>query len=141
MDGSIFSVELGGETVKVRLAYLLTFVGLAGLAPLPAAQAAAASALRVDCMRDSGALTAALTVASDGDTLMILGVCNGPFVITHSLTLAGGAAATLDGQGSGTALSIGAGKSVVVRDVLITGGSDASAASATRARSLSRTAG
>ena len=123
--------------MKIRIAYLLTLVGLAGFALLPAGQAAVASTLRVDCATDSGALAAALASASDGDTLAIQGVCKGAFEIAHSLTLAGGAAATLDGQGAGTVLSIDAGNSVVVRNLLITGGHDASAGGVRNAGTLS----
>ena len=121
----------------IRVACLMALVCLAGLALFPADQAAAASTLRVDCTTDSGALAAALTIASDGDTLAIRGVCKGTFEIAHSLTLVGGAGAALDGQGAGTVLTIDAGNDVRVTNLLIRGGSSASAGGIRNAGTLS----
>jgi uncharacterized repeat protein (TIGR01451 family) len=93
----------------------------------PAKPALAASTIAVDCAADSGALTAALASVSDGDTLAIQGTCKGTYELAHSLTLAGSAGGTLDGQGAGTVLTIDAGYLVAIRDLMVTGGNGISA--------------
>jgi predicted outer membrane repeat protein len=59
---------------------------------------------------DGNPLGAAIAEAKAGDTLMVIGTCHGNFVVDKSLTLRGRAALTqldsLDGNGSGTVLSI-----------------------------------
>jgi uncharacterized repeat protein (TIGR01451 family) len=87
-------------------------------------QARAASAITVDCATDASALATALASASDGDTLAIHGTCKGTFEISHSLTLAGSAGATLDGQQAGTVLTVDTGTTVTVSNLTITGGND-----------------
>jgi uncharacterized repeat protein (TIGR01451 family) len=87
-------------------------------------QAHAASTITVDCATDASALATALASASDGDTLAIQGTCRGTFELTHSLTLAGSAGATLDGQQAGTVLTVDTGTTVTVSNLTITGGND-----------------
>lgn len=62
-----------------------------------------------------GALGEAIAQASDGDVLLIAGEQRGAFVIDKSLTLKGGAAAVIDGEGRGSVLLIDA------PDVLVSG--------------------
>jgi len=89
--------------------------------------ASAASTITVDCAADSSALASALMSAADGDTLAIQGTCKGTFEIAHSLTLAGSAGATLDGQGAGTVVTVDAGNTVAISNLTITGGNGISA--------------
>lgn len=81
-----------------------------------------ATTIPVNCTADPTALGSALATATDGDTLAIQGTCKGTFEISHSLTLAGGSGATLDGQGAGTVLTVDSGNTVVVNNLTITGG-------------------
>jgi uncharacterized repeat protein (TIGR01451 family) len=89
--------------------------------------ARAATTITVDCAADPSALASALANANDGDTLAIQGSCKGTFELAHSLTLTGSSGATLDGQGTGTVVTVDAGNTVAVSDLTITGGSGSSA--------------
>jgi hypothetical protein len=100
----------------------MTLVALAGLALLSPGPAGAGMRTGVDCTADSDALAAALASANDGDILRIRGTCVGAFEISHSLTLKGVGAATLDGQSTGTVLTVDGGKVVVVKNLVVTGG-------------------
>jgi uncharacterized repeat protein (TIGR01451 family) len=82
----------------------------------------ASTTTTVDCTADSGALAAALASASDGDTLAIQGTCKGTFEISHSLTLEGVGAATLNGEGLGSVVTVDLAVMVVVDHLMITGG-------------------
>jgi hypothetical protein len=102
----------------------------------PDAAQVAAAIVRVDCTSDPAALAFALASANDGDTLAIQGTCKGTFVVAHSLTLAGGGGATLDGQGAGTVLTVATGSSVQVRSLAVKGGSGSSAGGISNAGTL-----
>src|SRR5439155_10380718 len=94
------------------------------LALVGAGHAGADTTANVDCTADPNALATALASPSltDGTTLAIAGTCTGNFEITHSLTLAGSGAATLDAQGVGTVLTVDAGETVAISRLTITGG-------------------
>jgi uncharacterized repeat protein (TIGR01451 family) len=106
---------------------LLVLVLAAVMGPAKAKPAFAASTIAVDCAADPSALATALASVSDGDTLAIQGTCKGTFELAHSLTLAGSAGGTLDGQGAGTVLTIDAGYLVAIRDLTVTGGNGSTA--------------
>jgi uncharacterized repeat protein (TIGR01451 family) len=110
----------------LRKSPVLLFVAALCVMPLlvGSEQAHAASIITVDCTTDASALATALAGASNGDTLAIQGTCRGTFEVTHSLTLAGSAGATLDGQQAGTVLTVDTGTTVSVSNLTITGGSD-----------------
>jgi hypothetical protein len=108
---------------RPRVLFALTLVALAGLALLLPGRASAGTRIRVNCTANPGALASALASASDGDTLAIRGTCTGTFEIAHSLTLAGAGAATLDGQAAGTVLTVDSGKTVVIKNLIVRGGS------------------
>ena len=114
-----------------RCALRLRLLGVFALAVTAAAGSAkpayAATTITADCTSNPGALASALVTATDGDTLAIQGTCKGTFEISHSLTLAGSAGATLDGQGAGTVLTVDSGTTVTVGNVTITNGTGASA--------------
>ena len=95
---------------------------LAAIFGIARAGPANAAAITVNCTADPNALNVALTTASDGDTLSIQGTCKGTFEIARNLTLAGSDGATLDGQGSGTVLTVDVGKTVAISDLTITRG-------------------
>lgn len=103
----------------VALAALVAVIALGSAKP------AYAATVTVDCATNPDALATALAGASDGDTLAIQGTCMGTFELAHSLTLmgTGPGGATLDGQGTGTVLTVDAGSSVTVDSLTITGGS------------------
>lgn len=103
---------------NLATAVLATIVVFGG-----ARSVSAAATIPVDCATDPGALTAALPAASDGDTLVIDGTCNGIYDISRNLTLSGRAGgATLNGQGAGTVLVIERGATVGLSDLTVTGG-------------------
>jgi uncharacterized repeat protein (TIGR01451 family) len=115
------------RSCRWRFAALVLLALAASLWAGSAERAYAASTITVDCGADPGALAAALASASDGDTLAIQGTCKGTFEIVHSLTLTGSAGATLDGQGTGTVLTVDAGNTVFVSNLTITDGNGSSA--------------
>ena len=102
---------------RPHLLFALTLVALAALALFSPVRAGAGTRTTVDCTANAGALATALASASDGDTLRIRGTCVGTFEISHSLTLKGVGAATLDGQSAGTVLTIDSGKTVAVKNL------------------------
>jgi len=110
-----------------RLALLVFLVVAVVVAAGSATAAHAATTIGVNCSADSGALASALASANEGDTLAIEGTCKGTFEIDQSLTLAGSADATLDGQGGGTVLTVDAAKTVGVSDLTIKNGNGSSA--------------
>ena len=103
-----------------HLARMTVMPGLVAVISLPAAPAAADTVVR--CTGNPSALQPALAAASAGDTLRIEGTCRGTFVVDRNLTLSGKDNATLDGNGAGPVLSIGAGTRVVVETLTVTGG-------------------
>jgi hypothetical protein len=110
---------------RLLLAAAVTMLGSCGviLGIGSAKPAYAATTITVDCTADSGALASALASASDGDTLMISGTCNGTFEIAHSVTLEGSGGATLDAQkASTTVVQVDAGNTVAITALSITGG-------------------
>jgi hypothetical protein len=73
-------------------------------------------------------LQTAVDAAVAGDTLVVKGTCVGTTTIAKSITLKGVSnpafgVATLDGNGVGTTLTVAGAQTVVVRGLLITGGS------------------
>jgi hypothetical protein len=112
------------EKRERRRRLLVAAVVVAGLALVGAGQAAAKT-VSVNCAADPSALATTLADPSlkDGTTLEINGTCKGTFEIGRSLTLAGSAGATLDGQRAGTVLTVDAGKKVDISHLTITGGS------------------
>ena len=87
----------------------------------------AASLIAVNCTTDPNALATALVTATDGDTLAIQGTCKGTFEIAHSLTLTGSSGATLDGQSTGTVLTVDSATTVGITALTINGGSGSTA--------------
>ena len=67
-------------------------------------------------------LQTAITAASPGATILVKGTCAGHFTIPKNLTLSGSPSATLNGQGTGRPLTIGAGVNVTLNNLMITGG-------------------
>jgi hypothetical protein len=102
---------------------VLALVVLMGAASAKSAYAAATITVR--CNTNPGALAGALASASDGDTLIVYGRCTGNFEIAHSLTIQG-EAAILDGQGTGSVVTVDAGETVAARNLAITRGNDTS---------------
>jgi len=72
-----------------------------GLTWAPTGMAAAPTI--VDCTRDAGALTTAVSRSSSGDTLIVKGSCSGSVAVQHDLTLVG------QGDASIAALVVGPG--------------------------------
>jgi predicted outer membrane repeat protein len=67
-------------------------------------------------------LQTALNDATSGDTLQITGECTGNFSTGTNLTFMGMPNAVLNGNNSGTVLSVGSGASVTITNLLITDG-------------------
>ena len=112
-------------TARSRSRFWLLGLLVALLSAVPAVgttPAGAATTTLVDCGADAGALGIALANANAGDTLDIKGTCNGAFVISQNLTLAGSGGATIDGQGAARVMLIPAGVTVAITDLTITGG-------------------
>jgi hypothetical protein len=99
-------------------AALITVVLALGLGP-----SALATPATVSC-GSGDSLQKAIDQAGPGDTLAVTGRCHGTFTISKDLTLLGSNGATLDGGGSGTTLSVTAGK-VALTHLSITGGAGA----------------
>jgi len=74
-------------------------------------------------------LQTAITAAKSGDTLDVTGECVGNFEVPSemTLTLMGMPTAVLNGNGSGTVLTVKGADTVILTDLLITGGNDESA--------------
>jgi hypothetical protein len=111
------------------LAVSLGAAGTGVALAVPQAQAAAKPCLVVDTNsgNTSASLQAAVTAAAAGDTLFVKGTCSGTTVIGKNLTVSGQSAggnktATLNGGGQGTVLTIGAGVTVTLNTLIITGG-------------------
>jgi nitrous oxidase accessory protein NosD len=67
-------------------------------------------------------LQAAIDSAAPGATLAVKGTCSGNFTIGKDLTLRGQGNAVLDGQHSGTTLTVASGAAVQLAGLTITGG-------------------
>jgi hypothetical protein len=88
-----------------------------------AAFAQSTPALTVDCSRGQS-LQSALRLAPPGSTIIVKGICAGPFTITtDGLQLDGQATATLNGGGKDT-LTINGAHGVVLTGLTITGGNN-----------------
>lgn len=82
---------------------------------------AAAAAAQRDVPAEPGALAAAVREAASGDVLHLApGRHQGPIVIEQPLTLEGGGAATIDGRGDGSVITVAA-PDVVLRGLTIVG--------------------
>lgn len=101
----------------------LSLVGIAaGIVALQLAGvgASAAPSTAVDCSTTD--LQAAIDSAAPGATLAVKGTCSGNFTIGKDLTLRGQGNAVLDGQHSGTTLTVASGAAVQLAGLTITGG-------------------
>jgi hypothetical protein len=78
--------------------------GTAGVAPAVGAQEAL-----VDCHANPVALRSAITAASPGDTLWVVGDCTGPFTVDKDLTLRGIGHAVLDGARTDSTVTVDSG--------------------------------
>jgi hypothetical protein len=96
-----------------------------GLAALGLTAPARAATLAADCTNPAVNLQSVIDSAAPADTIVVLGTCIGQFTIIRSLTLAGGFGGTLDGNGTGTALTVNvaAPDVVTVNSLGITNGS------------------
>jgi fibronectin-binding autotransporter adhesin len=92
--------------------------------------AAGAATINVNCASQS--LQGQINAAAGGSTLLITGTCIGNFSLTKSLTLEGNPAATLDGNDSGSVLSITGTHNVHLVGLTITGGLASSGAGINR---------
>jgi uncharacterized repeat protein (TIGR01451 family) len=119
-DSRTSGVPAGRRRASLGLVTLLAFAVIIGSGRTTSALAA--TTITVDCTADPSALAGALATANDGDTLAIQGTCKGTFAISHSLTLAGSGAATLDGQGAGTVITVQPAETVAVSGLVITDG-------------------
>ncbi|MFJ8081016.1 hypothetical protein ACIQ6Y_10325 [Streptomyces sp. NPDC096205] len=99
-----------------------TAVVMAAAAGLTGAAPAAAQTV-VNCNGNPAALQPAITAASPGDTLRVRGTCVGNFTIHKDLTLIGLGNAVLDGNGTGTTVTVGFSQ-VQLTNLTITGGND-----------------
>ncbi|MFF7126127.1 hypothetical protein [Streptomyces sp. NPDC008240] len=81
-----------------------TMAGAAGLTG--AAPATAAQNTTVNCNADPGALQPAINAASPGSTLQVRGTCVGNFTIDKNLTLTGVQGAVLDGNHTGSVVTV-----------------------------------
>jgi hypothetical protein len=111
------------------LAVSLGVAGTGVAAAAPPAHADAKPCLVVDTNsgHTDASLQAVVTAAAAGDTLFVKGTCSGPTEIGKNLTVSGQSAggnktATLNGGGQGTVLTIGAGVTVTLNTLIITGG-------------------
>lgn len=86
-----------------------------------AVAAPAAAQTVVNCNNNPAALQPAITAASPGDTLQVRGTCTGNFTIHKDLTLVGLGNAVLDGNRTGTTMTIGFAQ-VQLTNLTITGG-------------------
>jgi hypothetical protein len=97
-----------------RIGFLLgLLVVIAWAAP------ASAGGVLVDCRRGDD-LQAAIDAALPGDTLVASGTCVGNFLIDKDLTIRG--RATLDGDDSGTVVTVEPDARVVLEELVVTGG-------------------
>jgi hypothetical protein len=110
-----------GRVVRRRWVPVVVMAGAVGLAA--AAPAVASPNSLVNCDANSGALQPAITAASPGDTLWVLGTCTGPFTIGQNLTLMGIGHAVLDGNQAGTTVTVDSGARVRLQRLNITNGS------------------
>jgi len=67
-------------------------------------------------------LQSAINSAPSGATLQVYGTCSGNYTLNQNLTLVGHQTAVLDGQGSGTVLTVAAGATAQVTNFTITSG-------------------
>ncbi|MGW1811571.1 hypothetical protein [Streptomyces sp. NPDC002078] len=99
------------------VAAMTAAAGLVGVVP-----AQAAPVIRVRCPAQD--LQAAINNASAGSTLQVSGICTGNFVITKNLTLTG-RGATLDGNHTGSVVTIFGTAQVLLTRLTITNGTGA----------------
>jgi fibronectin-binding autotransporter adhesin len=78
------------------------------------------AAITIDCAHAS--LQTALNSAPPGATLNVKGTCSGNFAFSKNLTLSGSPAATLDGAGTGTTLTINGFHRVTLTHLVVTNG-------------------
>ena len=98
-----------------------------GAPAVAVAEAGAPAAKTVNC--NTGDLQSALNAAPDGGTVTVKGTCDGSFDINKNLTLEGAPTATIDGEGTYTALSVADGLHVTLAHLTIQdgGGSEVAA--------------
>src|SRR5262249_34882991 len=94
-----------------------TVVGLGTLVVGPTAFAITAS---VNC--DQQALQPQLDQVATGSTLLLTGTCHGTFVVAKDITLKGNPKATLDGDNSGSTLTVTGLRSIHLKSLVVTGG-------------------
>ena len=90
-------------------------IGLVAVGP-----AASASTIAVNCATQH--LQPKLDAAPGGSTVLVKGTCIGPFTIDANLTVKGNPTATLDGNDSGSALTINGTHTIHLIGLTITGG-------------------
>ncbi|MGW6360839.1 hypothetical protein ACWFR5_38140 [Streptomyces sp. NPDC055092] len=101
----------------------LAVATMAGTACLTgAAPATAAQNTTVNCNSDPGALQPAIDAASPGSTLQVRGTCVGNFTIGENLTLTGIRRAVLDGNQTGSAVTVTSGAQARLVALTITNG-------------------
>jgi len=114
-------IEIGGAVrcrwVPATVAVLAGATVLAGTVP-----AAASQVSRVDCSANRDALQPAINGAAPGETLLVTGLCTGPFTISKNLTLDGGGPAVLNGKDTGRTVTVGSTAEVHLRGLIIIGG-------------------
>ncbi|MEU6512795.1 hypothetical protein [Streptomyces sp. NPDC046978] len=94
-----------------------------GAVTLAGVNATAAEAYTpVDCRSTPSALRTAIAAAAPGATLSVRGRCVGPFTIGKSLTVVGRGQAVLDGNHTGTTVTIGGAAHVRLTRLTVTGG-------------------
>lgn len=103
-----------------RAGRCLFAVGVVAASLVGSAPSLAATQVSVDCGAGAN-LQSAINAAKAGTILAISGTCHGPFTVGRNLVLKGVSAAVLDGQGTGTTLTVSAGK-VRVTHLTVTGG-------------------
>jgi hypothetical protein len=109
---------------------LLVALAAAGVVPVGAAliagarAASAAPPIKVDCSTNS--LQTAIDSAAPGAQIHVAGTCAGHFTIDQNLTLVGTGNAVLDGQNSGTTLTVSSGAIVQLTNLTVTDGSSTS---------------
>ncbi|MCJ0870333.1 hypothetical protein [Streptomyces sp. AP-93] len=103
-------------TMGRMAATAVTAGAVALLGPVPQAVAATV----VNCPTDN--LQAAINAATPGSALRVTGTCTGNFTVDKNLALAGATGATLNGGGTGTALTVTPGVRVSLTTLTITQG-------------------
>jgi hypothetical protein len=111
------------STMQLRVATAVAAVlaGLVASAVTTGTATATPSVKTVNC-DNGGSLQSAINAVAVGGTVKVSGVCNGNFSITKNVTVAGAPAATLDGGGTGTVLTIAPNLKVVLSHVAVQDG-------------------